>query len=99
MPVLFALSAVYGTSHGLVEGAEKALIAELAAGEGRGKAFGAYNMAIGLAALAASTAFGFAWDRLGSAVAFGASGAVALLAAGVLLVAVPARPAPAHPSP
>lgn len=99
VPLLLALSAVYGTSHGLVEGAEKALIAELAHGEGRGKAFGAYNMAIGLAALAASTAFGFVWDQLGSAAAFAASGAVALLAAGVLLVAVPARPAPAAPSP
>lgn len=99
VPLLFALSAVYGTSHGLVEGAEKALVAELAHGEGRGKAFGAYNMAIGLAALAASTAFGFVWDRLGSGAAFGASGAVALVAAGVLLVAVPARPPPAAPSP
>lgn len=98
VPLLFALSAVYGTSHGLVEGAEKALVAELAHGEGRGKAFGAYNMAIGLAALLASTAFGFLWDRLGSAAAFGASGGVALLAAGVLLVAVPASPPRAQPS-
>ena len=29
VPLLFVLAAVYGTSHGLVEGAEKALIAEL----------------------------------------------------------------------
>jgi MFS family permease len=89
LPLLFVLSALYGTTHGLVEGPEKALIAELAHGEGRGKAFGAYNMAIGLAALASSTAFGFVWDRLGSAAAFAGSGAVALLAAGVLLASVP----------
>jgi len=91
VPLLFVLSAVYGTSHGLVEGAERALVAELAHGEGRGTAFGAYNMAIGLAALAASTAFGFAWDRLGGAFAFAASGAVALVAAATLLARVPAR--------
>lgn len=91
VPLLFALSALYGTSHGLVEGAERALIAELAAGGGKGRAFGAYNMAIGLAALAASTAFGAAWDRFGSAAAFAGSGGVALLAAGVLLAVVPRR--------
>jgi MFS family permease len=91
VPLLFVLTALYGTSHGLVEGAEKALVAELAHGGGKGKAFGAYNMAIGLSALAASTAFGFVWDRLGSVAAFSASGAVALLAAGVLLATAPRR--------
>lgn len=91
IPLLFVLSAAYGTSHGLVEGAERALVADLAAGGGRGAAFGAYNMAIGLAALAASTAFGLAWDRFGSAVAFSASGGVSLLAAAILLAVVPRR--------
>ncbi len=94
VPLLFVLSSVYGTSHGLVEGAERALVAELAHGAGKGQAFGAYNMAIGLAALAASTSFGFVWDRLGSAAAFAASGAVALLAAGVLLATVRPHAAP-----
>ena len=36
IPLLLALAAVYGTSHGLVEGAEKALVAELAAGDAEG---------------------------------------------------------------
>jgi MFS family permease len=91
VPLLFVLSAIYGTSHGLVEGAERALVAELAAGDGRGKAFGAYNMLIGFAALAASTAFGLVWDRLGSVTAFAGSGAFALLAAAALLAIVPRR--------
>lgn len=107
IPVLFVLAAIYGTSHGLVEGAEKALIAELAAGSGQGKAFGSYHMLIGFAALAASTTFGAVWDRLGSAVAFTGSGAVALVAAGVLLAVVPGQRPPGssngvgndHPSP
>ena len=91
IPLLFVLAAVYGTSHGLVEGAEKALIAELAAGSGKGKAFGSYNMLIGLAALAASATFGVVWDHFGSAVAFAGSGAVALIAAGLLLAVVPGQ--------
>lgn len=91
VPLLFVLSAAYGTSHGLVEGAERGLIADLAGGSGRGTAFGAYNMAIGLASLAASTVFGFVWDRLGSAAAFTFSGGFALLAAVVLLALVPRR--------
>lgn len=93
IPVLFVLSAAYGTSHGLVEGAERALVADLG-GHGRGKAFGSYNLLVGLAALAASTAFGAVWDRLGSAAAFGASGAFALLAAVTLLLLVPRAPGP-----
>jgi MFS family permease len=92
VPLLFVLSAAYGVSHGLVEGAERALVADLG-GHGKGKAFGSYNMLVGLAALAASTTFGLVWDRLGSAAAFAGSGAFALLAAGALLVLVPARPA------
>jgi len=94
IPLLFVLTAIYGTSHGLVEGAEKALIAELAAGSGKGKAFGSYNMLIGLSALAASTTFGVVWDRFGSAVAFAGSGAIALVAAGVLLAVVPGQRPP-----
>jgi MFS family permease len=82
---LFILTAVYGTSHGLVEGAEKALIAELAGGKGKGKAFGIYNMLIGFAALIASATFGAIWDYFGSLAAFAGSGAVALIAAIILV--------------
>jgi MFS family permease len=91
VPVLFLLSAVYGTSHGLVEGAERALVAELAAGHARGKAFGVYNMLVGFTALAASTAFGAVWDRFGGLAAFAGSGAFALVAAAALLALLPRR--------
>jgi len=92
VPVLLALAAVYGITHGMVEGPEKALVAELAAGNARGRAFGAYNMIVGLAALAASTAFGAVWDRHGSTVAFAASGALAVVAAVALVALVPRHP-------
>lgn len=84
------LAVLYGLSQGLLEGPERALVADSAAGEGRGRAFGVYNMAIGFAALAASTLFGLAWDHWGSAVAFAGSGAFALAAVGALLLLVPA---------
>jgi hypothetical protein len=73
-----------------VEGAERALVAELSEGRARGRAFGTYHVLVGLAALAASSAFGAAWDRFGDVVAFAGSGAVALLAAAALLALVPA---------
>jgi MFS family permease len=91
LPVLFALTALYGITHGLVEGAERALVAELATEGRRGTAFGAYNLAMGVAALLASVAFGAVWDRFGSAAAFGASGMIALGAAVALFALVPGR--------
>ncbi len=91
VPLLFLLTAVYGTSHGLVEGAERALVAELAGGHAKGRAFGVYNMLVGLAAMAGSAGFGLAWDHCGAAVAFVGSGALAFAAAIALLAAVPAR--------
>jgi MFS family permease len=90
LPWLFLLTALYGISHGLVEGAERALIADLAGGRARGAAFGAYNMVIGLASMVASAGFGLAWDRLGSAPAFAGSACFALAAAAVVRWAVPA---------
>ncbi|HEY5956657.1 MAG TPA: MFS transporter, partial [Polyangiaceae bacterium] len=89
MPWLFALTALYGTSHAMVEGAEKALVISLA-GAAKGKAIGLYNLVIGLSALVASTTFGSIWDRFGSVIAFVGSGAVALIAAIGLLMLVPA---------
>lgn len=89
VPVLVVLASIYGISHGLVEGPEKALIADLAGGSGKGRAFGAYNMLIGLAALAASTSFGVVWDRAGSAAAFCAAGVCALIASVTLVLRVP----------
>jgi len=87
---LFAVALPYAVSHGLVEGPEKALIAEMAPADARGSAFGVYNLVVGSMALVASTSFGALWDGCGSRVAFAASGACALAAALSLLVLVPA---------
>ncbi len=89
--MLFALTAIYGISHGLVEGAERALIAELSGGR-KGRGFGLYNLGVGLAALASSTAFGVVLDHFGAPVAFAGSALFAVLAAAVLFWLVPAHP-------
>ena len=53
---IWALFVVYGIYYSLVEGTEKALVAELAPAGARGRAFGWFNAVVGLAALPASLA-------------------------------------------
>lgn len=89
IPALLVLSCLYGIANGLVEGPERALVAELAEEQGRGRAFGVYNMGVGFAALAGSTAFGAVLDRFGSVAAFGSSAIVAVIAAVLLVIRLP----------
>ena len=70
----------YGLYFGLTEGAEKALIADLAPPGLRGSAFGLYNAALGVGALLASVGFGLVWKFAGAAAAFGMGAALSLLA-------------------
>ena len=84
----WALFAVYGLYFGLVEGTEKAMVADLVPAGRRGVAYGWYNLAIGIGALPASVVFGLLWDRYGSATAFTFGAAMAGLAV-VALTVVP----------
>jgi MFS family permease len=86
---------VYGVYFALTEGAEKALVADLTPPRRAGVAFGLYNAALGVGALTASVAFGFLYERFGTATAFGAGAALAMAAA-LLLAFVPTNP---HPQP
>ena len=79
----------YGVYYGAVEGAERALVADLAPAEQKGTAFGVYNAVAGAGALMSSLLFGFLWSQFGSAVAFSSGAALALLAAILLFVLVP----------
>ena len=87
----WALFAVYGVYFGLVEGAEKALIADLVPAHRRGTAFGWFNLAVGLGALPASLLFGVLWDRAGAPTAF-VTGAALAVAATLWLVLVARQP-------
>jgi MFS family permease len=79
--VLFLAYALY---HGLAEGAERAIIADLAERGARGRAFGMYHGFIGVAALPAGLATGWVWDRWGARWALGANAAFAAVAAASL---------------
>lgn len=81
----WALFIIYGFYFGLTEGVEKALVADLVEDEKRGTAFGFYNLAYGITVLPASLLFGLLWNQFGAAVAFLASAAISLFAAGLLL--------------
>lgn len=80
----WALFVVYGLFFGLTEAPEKALVAALAPDALRGRAFGTFHFATGIAALPASVLFGVLWERVSPAAAFGTGAALALLAAALL---------------
>ena len=88
---IIVLVLVYGLYHGLTEGAEKALVAEIAPLEQRGTWFGWYHLVIGLLAFPASLVFGWIWQHWSSSVAFGTGAALALAAALLLFALRPAR--------
>lgn len=77
------LLVIYGAYYGMTEGAERALIADFVSPERRGKAYGYYHGAVGLAALPASLLFGVLWAAIGPQIAFGIG---AGLAAGALVI-------------
>ncbi len=67
LPMLLGWFLLYGFHFGFAEGAEKALIADLAPASRRGLAFGIYYAVQGLGALAASLLFGVIWSVFGAA--------------------------------
>ncbi len=83
-----ALFAFYALYHGLAEGAERALVSDLAPPGSRGRAFGWYYGAAGAAALPSGLLTGFLWDARGPRFALVTCAALAALAA-ALLVASP----------
>ena len=83
----WGLMLVYAAYYGLSEGAEKALVADLAPPESRGRAFGALHAVTGLAVLPANAVFGALFDASPS-YAFWTSAGCAALGAGMLAATV-----------
>lgn len=79
---------LYGVYFGFTEGAEKALIADLAPAPRRGLAFGIYNAVLGGGALVASVLFGYLWTAFGPIVAFSTGAGLALAATALLFASV-----------
>jgi MFS family permease len=78
--------AIWGLHMGLTQGVLATLVADTAPAEARGTAFGLFNLATGLATLAASVVAGVVWDSHGPAATF-------LAGAGFALAALPLLPA------
>jgi len=93
---VWLLFLVYAGFYALTEPAEKALVAATVGPERKGLAYGWFNLTIGIAALPASLAFGWIYDRYGPLAAFSTGTALALVAA-VLLAIVPAVPPQSAP--
>jgi MFS family permease len=89
---VWILFVIYGIYFGLVEGAEKALVADLVKPEQRGTAYGLYNLAFGITVFPASLMMGALWSWRGPAVAFLFSAAIGLSAAMFLLTMVRVKP-------
>lgn len=85
---LWPLFAGYGVFLAATEGAEKALVADLAPGALLGTAYGWFNLTTGIMLLPASLVFGGLWQSVGHVAAFGFSAACALGAALLLRFAV-----------
>jgi MFS family permease len=82
---LITLFIAYGVYFGLTEGAEKALVADLAPPQVQGTAFGIYNGLLGIGALASSLVFGWLWTSICPEVAFATGAAIAVAAAALIM--------------
>lgn len=81
----------YGVIYGLIEPAERALVATLVGTERKGLAYGWFNFAVGIATFPSSLIFGALYQFYGAVLAF-ACGAGLALAAAVLLTTVATKP-------
>jgi MFS family permease len=79
-PALWLMSFMLGFYFGMTEGAERALVRDLARPDERGTAFGWFHTIAGLAAIPAGLLLGGLWSFYGAAVAFWTSSALATLA-------------------
>lgn len=84
---VWALFVAYGVVIGLIEPAERTLVANLVGGERKGLAYGWYNCAVGVGTLPSSLIFGAQYQFFGALAAF-SWGAVLALVAVILLTGV-----------
>lgn len=79
----------YGLVFGLIEPAERAMVAHLVGAQRKGLAFGWFNFAVGIATLPASIIFGALYQYGGALLAFGWGAALALISAALLMAIRP----------
>jgi MFS family permease len=97
VPAALTVIAFYGLYHGFSEGAERALLSDLAPLASRGRAFGLYHSLSGISSLIAGIGFGALWVWESSRAAFltasGIAGCAAILLVLLLPIAQKARSA------
>jgi MFS family permease len=86
---VWMLYTLYGVYYGMAYGTASALVADLVPDEVRGTAFGTYNAALSICALAASVIAGALWQNVSPAAPFIFGGVMALLAALMMEVWMP----------
>ncbi len=96
--LVWPLFAVYGLFMAFTEGAEKALVADLAPAHARATAFGWFHMVSGIMLLPASLVFGLLWQAFGPLWAFSAGASCSVCAALLLQFWVFRPPAGVAPS-
>ena len=79
VPAVLAGVALWGLHMGLTQGLLSTMVADTAAAEFRGTAFGVFNLASGMALLLASLGAGALWDAAGAKAVFLAGAAVAVM--------------------
>ncbi|MFY9317547.1 MAG: MFS transporter [Burkholderiales bacterium] len=78
--------ALWGLHMGMTQGVLAAMVADAAPADLRGTAYGFFNLASGVAMLAASVLAGLLWDRLGAGTTFAAGAAFAAAALALILI-------------
>jgi MFS family permease len=96
---VLTLFLIYGIYFGLVEGAEKALVADLVPADKRGTAYGLYNLAFSITVWPASLLMGALWSWRGASVAFIVSACIGTLAAFLLAFTIRSDNNTLKPSP
>jgi MFS family permease len=97
---IWTLYGLYGVYYGLAYGTTKAMVADIVPAALRGTAYGTYNAVIGVLDFPASLIAGVLWQGIGGWEGFGPSapfffgGALALIAAVLMMVVMPARAEP-----
>lgn len=81
---IWIVFAFYGLYYATTEGVAKAFVADIVDPLHRGRAYGIYNMTVGLLALPASVIAGFLWDKVSPAAPFYFGATLSVVAAGLL---------------
>jgi len=81
---IWIIFAFYGLYYATTEGVAKAFVADIVEPSHRGRAYGIYNMTVGILALPASVIAGFLWDKINPAAPFYYGAVLSAIAAALL---------------